>query len=84
MIKDPLNVRPIAHAIWDPHFGKAAVDAFTLRRNLSGHIAYSGAHHWWYTHRYARTNNDLYMSCCCWRRYFVRRRLAAPGSPVLA
>ncbi len=28
-IKDPLNVRPIAHAIWDPHFGQPAVDAFT-------------------------------------------------------
>ncbi|MRT94905.1 hypothetical protein EMN46_18490, partial [Ancylomarina sp. 16SWW S1-10-2] len=20
--KDPLHVRPIAHAIWDPHFGQ--------------------------------------------------------------
>jgi photosystem I P700 chlorophyll a apoprotein A2 len=28
-VKDPLNVRPIAHAIWDPHFGQPAVDAFT-------------------------------------------------------
>jgi hypothetical protein len=28
-IKDPLNVRPIAHAIWDPQFGKPAVEAFT-------------------------------------------------------
>jgi len=28
-IKDPLNIRPIAHAIWDPQFGKPAVDAFT-------------------------------------------------------
>jgi hypothetical protein len=27
--QDPLNVRPIAHAIWDPHFGQPAVDAFT-------------------------------------------------------
>ncbi|KAL0294258.1 UNVERIFIED_CONTAM: Photosystem I chlorophyll a apoprotein A1 [Sesamum calycinum] len=25
----PLHVRPIAHAIWDPHFGKPAVEAFT-------------------------------------------------------
>ena len=28
-IKNPLTTRPIAHAIWDPHFGKAAVEAFT-------------------------------------------------------
>jgi photosystem I P700 chlorophyll a apoprotein A2 len=36
-VKDPLNVRPIAHAIWDPHFGQPAVDAFTQAgANLSG------------------------------------------------
>jgi photosystem I P700 chlorophyll a apoprotein A2 len=28
-IHDPLHVRPIAHAIWDPHFGQPAVEAFT-------------------------------------------------------
>nr|VDD24587.1 unnamed protein product [Brassica rapa] len=28
-IQDPLHVRPIAHAIWDPHFGQPAVEAFT-------------------------------------------------------
>ena len=27
--KDPLHIRPIAHAIWDPHFGQPAVEAFT-------------------------------------------------------
>ncbi|KAK6769425.1 hypothetical protein RDI58_033333 [Solanum bulbocastanum] len=27
--QDPLHVRPIAHAIWDPHFGQPAVEAFT-------------------------------------------------------
>jgi photosystem I P700 chlorophyll a apoprotein A2 len=26
--QDPLHVRPIAHAIWDPHFGQPAVEAF--------------------------------------------------------
>ena len=27
--EDPLHVRPIAHTIWDPHFGQPAVEAFT-------------------------------------------------------
>ncbi|GKE61579.1 retrovirus-related pol polyprotein from transposon TNT 1-94 [Tanacetum coccineum] len=27
--EDPLHVRPIAHAIWDPHFCQPAVEAFT-------------------------------------------------------
>lgn len=59
-IQDPLNVRPIAHAIWDPHFGEAAVDAFT-QAGASGpvNIAYSGVYHWWYTIG-MRTNGDLY------------------------
>jgi photosystem I P700 chlorophyll a apoprotein A2 len=49
-IKDPLHVRPIAHAIWDPQFGKAAVDAFTQGgSNGPVNIAYSGVYHWWYT-----------------------------------
>ena len=44
-IKDPLHVRPIAHAIWDPHFGKAAVDAFTQGgANYPVNIAYSGVY----------------------------------------
>jgi photosystem I P700 chlorophyll a apoprotein A2 len=59
-VKDPLNVRPIAHAIWDPHFGQAAVDAFT-RAGASGpvNIAYSGVYHWWYTIG-MRSNSELY------------------------
>ena len=28
-VQDPLHIRPIAHAIWDPHFGQPAVEAFT-------------------------------------------------------
>ncbi|MFM9111621.1 MAG: photosystem I chlorophyll a apoprotein A2, partial [Prochlorococcaceae cyanobacterium] len=28
-VADPLHVRPIAHAIWDPHFGQGAIAAFT-------------------------------------------------------
>jgi photosystem I P700 chlorophyll a apoprotein A2 len=59
-IKDPLNVRPIAHAIWDPHFGKPAVDAFTQAGASNPvNIAYSGVYHWWYTIG-MRSNADLY------------------------
>ena len=59
-IKDPLNVRPIAHAIWDPHFGQPAVDAFSQAGSSSPvNIAFSGVYHWWYTIG-MRTNNDLY------------------------
>jgi photosystem I P700 chlorophyll a apoprotein A2 len=60
-IKDPLHIRPIAHAIWDPQFGKPAIDAFT-QGGASGpvDIAYSGVYHWWYTIG-MRTNGDLYM-----------------------
>ena len=60
-IKDPLHIRPIAHAIWDPQFGKAAVDAFTQGgASYPVNIAYSGVYHWWYTIG-MRTNGDLYM-----------------------
>ncbi|MGG6238535.1 photosystem I core protein PsaB [Nodosilinea sp. AN01ver1] len=59
-IKDPLNVKPIAHAIWDPHFGQPAVDAFSQAGSSTPvNIAFSGVYHWWYTIG-MRTNNDLY------------------------
>jgi len=60
-IKDPLETSPIAHAIWDPHFGAEAIDAFTQAGASNPvNIAYSGVYHWWYTIG-MRTNNDLYM-----------------------
>jgi photosystem I P700 chlorophyll a apoprotein A2 len=59
-IKDPLNIRPIAHAIWDPHFGKPAVDAFTQGgASYPVDIAYSGVYHWFYTIGMT-TNQELY------------------------
>jgi photosystem I P700 chlorophyll a apoprotein A2 len=59
-VKDPLNVRPIAHAIWDPHFGQPAVDAFTQAGASNPvNIAFSGIYHWWYTIG-MRTNGELY------------------------
>lgn len=61
-VADPLHVRPIAHAIWDPHFGRPAWDAFT-RGGASGpvNIAYSGVYQWWYTIG-MRTNDQLYVA----------------------
>ncbi|KAF7831153.1 photosystem I P700 apoprotein A1 [Senna tora] len=42
-VQDPLHIRPIAHAIWDPHFGQPAVEAFTRGGALGPvNIAYSG------------------------------------------
>ncbi|GJV37735.1 photosystem I P700 apoprotein A2 [Tanacetum coccineum] len=59
-VQDPLHVRPIAHAIWDPHFGQPAVEAFTRGGALGPvNIAYSGVYQWWYTIG-LRTNEDLY------------------------
>ncbi|WP_019508783.1 photosystem I core protein PsaB [Pleurocapsa sp. PCC 7319] len=59
-IKDPLNISPIAHAIWDPHFGKGAIDAFTQGGASSPvNIAYSGVYHWFYTIGMT-TNQELY------------------------
>jgi photosystem I P700 chlorophyll a apoprotein A2 len=60
-IKDPLNTRPIAHAIWDPQFGKAAVEAYSSQAGATSpvDICYSGVYHWWYTQG-MRTNEDLY------------------------
>jgi len=58
--QDPIHVRPIAHAIWDPHFGQPAVEAYT-RGGASGpvNISTSGVYQWWYTIG-IRTNQDLY------------------------
>ena len=33
-IKDPLHVRPIAHAIWDPHFGKTGCGCLRAKRAI--------------------------------------------------
>ena len=62
-VQDPTHIRPIAHTIWEPHFGQPAVEAFT-RGGASGpvNIATSGVYQWWYTIG-MRTNSDLYLAC---------------------
>jgi photosystem I P700 chlorophyll a apoprotein A2 len=57
---DPLHVRPIAHAIWDPQFGQPAIEAFTRSQALQPvNISYSGVYQWWYTIG-MRSNVDLF------------------------
>ena len=59
-VKDPLHVRPIAHEIWDPHFGRKAFEAYTRGgRTIPVNIATSGVYQWWYTIG-IRNNQDLY------------------------
>ena len=59
-IKDPLNTSPIAHAIWDPHFGEGAIEAFTQGGASNPvNIAYSGVYHWFYTIGMT-SNQELY------------------------
>nr|YP_009389151.1 photosystem I P700 apoprotein A2 [Euglena archaeoplastidiata]AKR17924.1 photosystem I P700 apoprotein A2 [Euglena archaeoplastidiata] len=59
-ILDPLHVRPVAHAIFDPHFGQPAIEAFTKSQIAEPvNIAYSGVYQWWYTIG-MRSNTDLF------------------------
>lgn len=61
-VKDPLNTRPIAHAIWDPQFGKSAVSAYTYANSPGPvNISTSGLYQWWYTIG-LRSNQDLFQS----------------------
>ena len=60
-IQDPLNISPIAHAVWDPQFGPGAIEAYTQAGASNPvNICYSGVYHWWYTIG-MRSNNELYM-----------------------
>ena len=57
---NPLKTKPIAHSIWDPHFGESALKAFSKASGTYPvNIAYSGVYQWWYTIGF-RTNQELY------------------------
>ena len=59
-ITDPIHIRPIAHSIWDPHFGQPAIKAFTYEGSINPvNISTSGVYQWWYTIG-CRSNQDLY------------------------
>jgi photosystem I P700 chlorophyll a apoprotein A2 len=58
-VTNPLKIKPIAHAIWDPHFGESALKAFSKVNSYPANIAFSGVYQWWYTIGF-RTNQELY------------------------
>ena len=58
-VQNPLKVRPIAHSIWDPHFGESALKAFSKGNTYPVNIAFSGVYQWWYTIGF-RTNQELF------------------------
>nr|YP_009497617.1 photosystem I P700 apoprotein A2 [Astrosyne radiata]YP_009497682.1 photosystem I P700 apoprotein A2 [Astrosyne radiata]AWT40330.1 photosystem I P700 apoprotein A2 [Astrosyne radiata]AWT40395.1 photosystem I P700 apoprotein A2 [Astrosyne radiata] len=58
-VANPLKTKPIAHSIWDPHFGALALKAFSKKSTYPVNIAFSGLYHWWYTIGF-RTNQELY------------------------
>ena len=58
-VAKPLKTKPIAHAIWDPHFGESALKAFSKGNTYPVNIAFSGVYQWWYTIGF-RTNQELY------------------------
>ena len=60
-VKNPLKTRPIAHSIWDPHFGESAIKAFSKGNTYPVNISFSGVYQWWYTIGF-RTNQELYVS----------------------
>ena len=59
-VKDPLKVKPIAHSIWDPHFGESALKAFSKGSKYPINITFSGIYQWWYTIGF-RKNQELYV-----------------------
>jgi photosystem I P700 chlorophyll a apoprotein A2 len=58
-VTNPLKVKPIAHSIWDPHFGESALKAFSKGNTYPVNISFSGVYQWWYTIGF-RTNQELY------------------------
>jgi len=63
-IEKPLKIKPIAHSIWDPHFGESALKAFSKKNAYPVDISFSGLYQWWYTIGF-RNNNELYSSSVC-------------------
>jgi len=46
--KNPIKTSPIAHGIWDPHFGMTISDAYSSN-DYSVVVSYSGIYNWLYT-----------------------------------
>ena len=51
-VMNPVKVSPIAHGIWDPHFGIASRDAYSFGYSSSDYaavVSYAGVYNWLYT-----------------------------------
>jgi photosystem I P700 chlorophyll a apoprotein A2 len=60
-VLNPLQLSPIAHAIWDPHMGPDIACSYTPDGvSYPATVATSGVYHWWYTIG-MRTDLDLYI-----------------------
>ena len=59
-VKNPIATIPIAHGIWDPHFGLSISDAYSSGKSDSTIVlSYSGIYNWLYTLGFMKVN-DLY------------------------
>jgi photosystem I P700 chlorophyll a apoprotein A2 len=59
-IKNPIATMPIAHGIWDPHFGLSISDAYSSGGSDSAVVlSYSGIYNWLYASGFMKVN-DLY------------------------
>ena len=59
-VKNPIATIPIAHGIWDPHFGLSISDAYSSGKSDSTIVlSYSGIYNWLYTFGFMKVN-DLY------------------------
>ena len=58
-VANPLKTKPIAHSIWDPHFGESAIKAYSKGVGYPVDLSFSGVYQWWYTIG-LRTNQQLY------------------------
>ena len=49
-VKNPIATIPIAHGIWDPHFGLSISDAYSSGKSVNTIVlSYSGIYNWLYT-----------------------------------
>jgi len=59
-VNNPIATIPIAHGIWDPHFGKAISDAYSSGGSDSAVVlSYSGIYNWLYASGFMKVN-DIY------------------------
>jgi len=59
-VKNPIATMPIAHGLWDPHFGLSISDAYSSGGSDSAVVlSYSGIYNWLYASGFMKVN-DIY------------------------